>query len=92
MGRPILTTDAPGCRDTVLPGENGLLVPVRDAAALAQAMITLYDMPRDALQRMGLASRARAEAVYDVAQVNRVIAEALLNPTDPGPSNRPASP
>ena len=92
VGRPILTTDAPGCRDTVLPGENGLLVPVRDAAALAQAMITLCDMPRNALHRMGLASRARAEAVYDVVQVNRVIAEALLNPTDPGPGNTPASP
>ena len=92
MGRAILTTDAPGCRDTVLPGENGLVVPVRDVAALAQAMITLCDMPRDALQRMGLAPRARAEAVYDVVQVNRVIAAALLDPPCSGPDNLPACP
>ena len=38
MGRPIVTTDAPGCRETVRPGQNGYLVPVRDAAALAKAL------------------------------------------------------
>ena len=35
MGRPIVTTDVPGCRQTVEPGVNGLIVPVRDPAALA---------------------------------------------------------
>ena len=38
-GRAIITTDAPrGCRETVIPGENGFLVPVGDADALASAM------------------------------------------------------
>jgi len=55
-------------------------------------MITLCDMPRDALQRMGLAPRARAEAVHDVVQVNRVIAAALLDPPCSGPDNLPACP
>jgi glycosyltransferase involved in cell wall biosynthesis len=41
MGRPIITTDAPGCRAPVADGDNGLLVPVRDAQALAGAMIRL---------------------------------------------------
>lgn len=89
MGRPILTTDAPGCRDTVVPGENGLLVPVRDADSLARAMIDLCEMPRDALRRFGLASRARAESVYNVALVNAVIAGALLGQPAPGSEGRP---
>ena len=38
MGRPILTTDVPGCRETVIPGENGYLVPRGDAIALAEQM------------------------------------------------------
>lgn len=91
MGRPILTTDAPGCRDTVVPGQNGLLVPVRDAGALAQAMITLVDMPRHALQRLGHASRARAEAVYDVVHVNGVITKALFDSPESIAATRHAS-
>ena len=38
MGRPIITTDAPGCRETVKEGENGFLVPVKDVAGLKTAM------------------------------------------------------
>ena len=40
MAEPIVTTDAPGCRETVQPGVNGYLVPVRDADALARAPVT----------------------------------------------------
>ena len=87
IGRPILTTDAPGCRDTVVPGETGLLVPVRDADALAQAMKAFCDMPHDELVRWGQAARARAEVVYDVARVNGVITAALLDPPEWGPVN-----
>lgn len=78
MGRPILATDAPGCRDTVEPGVTGVLVPPRDAAALGDAMIALSEMPLEALCDMGQASRRRAEAKYDVRQVNQVIVNALL--------------
>ena len=69
MGRPIVTTDVPGCRETVIEGENGLLVPARNAAALAEAMEKLLD---DAASRarMGERSRALCEARYDVEQVN----------------------
>jgi glycosyltransferase involved in cell wall biosynthesis len=74
MGRPIITTDTPGCRDTVEPGANGWLVPVRDPAALAAAMSTFIDSP-ELIPRMGAESRRRAEAQYDVRHVNaRIIA------------------
>jgi glycosyltransferase involved in cell wall biosynthesis len=72
MGRPIVTTDAPGCRETVIDGENGFLVPVQDAVALAQAMARFIDEP--ALQTsMGIRSRLIAEVKYDVHKVNAVM-------------------
>ena len=39
MGRAVITTDVPGCRETVEHGRNGLLVPARDVRALADAML-----------------------------------------------------
>ncbi|MDW8468614.1 MAG: glycosyltransferase family 4 protein [Burkholderiales bacterium] len=45
MGRPIITTDAPGCRETVEDGVNGYRVPVRDSTALAQAMMRYAEAP-----------------------------------------------
>lgn len=77
MGRPVITTDAPGCRETVVPGANGELVAVADAVALAKAMRRFADMPRDALEAMAGQSRALAEAKYDVRRVNADIALAL---------------
>ena len=41
VGRPIITTDVPGCRETVVHGVNSLLVPPRDVKALAQSMLSL---------------------------------------------------
>ncbi len=69
MGRPIITTDAPGCRQTVRDGENGFLVPVRDVQALVQAMTFFVEHP-EAVPRMGKASRTLAETVFDVHRVN----------------------
>ena len=75
-GRAIVTTDAPGCRETVTDGENGFLVPVRDPAALTAAMQRYIDDPALAA-RHGAASRRMAEAVFDVRRVNAAILEAL---------------
>jgi len=69
MGRAILTTDAPGCRETVIEGENGLLVPARDAGSLYRSMISFIDEPELA-RTMGAASRKLAESKYDVRSVN----------------------
>jgi glycosyltransferase involved in cell wall biosynthesis len=69
MGRPVITTDAPGCRETVVEGENGFLVPVRDPEALAKAMLRFIENPQ-LVETMGRASRALAERRFDVNKVN----------------------
>lgn len=67
-GLPIVTTDTSGCREVVAHGENGLLVPVRDAPALAEALRTLTADP--ALRaRMGAAGRARVEREFSQARI-----------------------
>ena len=67
-GRPIVTTDVPGCRDVVRHGIEGLLVPPRNAGALAAAIQTLLANGeiRDA---MGKNARLRAEAEFDVRKI-----------------------
>jgi glycosyltransferase involved in cell wall biosynthesis len=72
-GRPIVTTDMPGCREAVRDGENGLLVPPRDAPALAEALKRLL-ADADLRTRLGQRGRAMAEAEFGVA---RVIEETL---------------
>ncbi|MEE6443589.1 MULTISPECIES: glycosyltransferase family 4 protein [Pseudomonas] len=69
MGRPIITTDAPGCRETVMPGENGLLVSVKNVDELADAMKRFIVEPELAA-RMGRRSREIAAQRYDVHLVN----------------------
>jgi glycosyltransferase involved in cell wall biosynthesis len=76
MGKPIVTTDVPGCRETVVDGVNGYLVPPRDAVALAGAMKRFLDDPELATT-MGRASRDVAVGKYDVHAVNKVILEHL---------------
>lgn len=83
MGRPIITTDAPGCRETVEPGLNGYLVPARDPEALAAAMARFADEP-EAIARMGANSHAIACAKYDVHVVNRAFLDAFA----PAPAPR----
>ncbi|WP_292492751.1 glycosyltransferase family 4 protein [Mesorhizobium sp.] len=68
MGRPVITTDAPGCRAPILPGVNGLLVPVGATAPLAEAMIHLIDNPNEA-ECMAKNSRSIAEERYDIEKV-----------------------
>jgi glycosyltransferase involved in cell wall biosynthesis len=67
-GRAVVTTDVPGCRDAIDPGVTGVLVPVRNAAALADALNGLINNPARC-QAMGNAGRALAESAFDVRQV-----------------------
>jgi glycosyltransferase involved in cell wall biosynthesis len=76
-GRPIITTDAPGCRETVVHGENGLLVPPRNGPALAEAMIQLLEAPAAEVERMAQASLALARDKYDVHKVNAQLLEVM---------------
>ena len=69
MGKPIITTDAPGCRETVRDGENGFLVPVGDVNALAAAMTRFIGSP-DLEAKMGAESRRLVAERYDVRKVN----------------------
>ncbi|MDG6348297.1 glycosyltransferase family 4 protein [Luteimonas sp. 8-5] len=68
-GRAVITTDAPGCRETVVSGENGFLVNVRDTLSLADAMMRFLEDPSLAIG-MGRKSREIAELKYDVRKVN----------------------
>jgi glycosyltransferase involved in cell wall biosynthesis len=77
-GRPIITTDAPGCRETVKQDVTGLLVPVKDVEALAVAMKRFLDDPTLA-EKMGIEARRFVELKYDVQKVNQEIIEKLLH-------------
>jgi len=65
IGRPIITTDVPGCRGTVDEGQNGLLVTSRDEYALADAMIRFIKLPYKKKQELGHNSRLKAEKEFD---------------------------
>ncbi len=72
MGRPIITTDAPGCRETVAHEENGYLVPVKSVNALVTAMEAFINNP-ELVDTMGKKSLEMAEEKYDVNKVNAVM-------------------
>lgn len=69
MGRPIITTDTPGCRETVVPPRNGFLVPHKDVDALAMAMESFVNNS-NLIHGMGSESRKIAVDKYDVEKVN----------------------
>jgi len=64
MGKPIITTDVPGCRDIVENGENGILVPIKDVESLFNAVIKLINNS-DMRRKMGEKSRIKAEKEFD---------------------------
>lgn len=83
MGRAVITSDAPGCRETVVDNINGFLVPVRDPVALAQAMIRFIHNP-SLVRTQGLKSRTRAVDKYDVRRVNNdlLVGMGILHDTE----------
>lgn len=82
MALPIISTQAAGCRDTVDEGENGLLVPVGDAAALADAMLKLCDATGAQLEAMGAHSREKVLQQFSEAQVFLVYEAVLFRGRD----------
>lgn len=76
MGRPIITTDASGCRETVIDGYNGYLVPVKAVEELAAAMERFIVNP-ELIIEMGKASRQLVEEKFDVHAVNQSMLEAM---------------
>ncbi|QTD54848.1 glycosyltransferase family 4 protein [Parasphingorhabdus cellanae] len=69
MGRAAIVTDVPGCRETIVDGETGYLVPVRDANALEAAMLALAN-DADLRSKMGAAAREFCDEKYAVGKVN----------------------
>ena len=74
-GRAIITTDAPGCKETV-NGNNGFLIEPRNSEQLAEKMIWMIEHPSE-VKRMGMESRKYAEEKFDVEKVNQVMLETM---------------
>jgi lipopolysaccharide/colanic/teichoic acid biosynthesis glycosyltransferase len=89
-GRAIITTDMPGCRETIFEGENvnGMLVPPRDGGALAAAMQRFVDEPGLAAG-YGASSRRMAETLYDVRKVNAQLLDVMQLQPDQAPAPAP---
>jgi glycosyltransferase involved in cell wall biosynthesis len=69
MGRPLITTDVPGCRELVQPRGNGFLVPERNGTALADAMEHFLSLPPSTREKMGYTSRRMVEDQYSEKRV-----------------------
>lgn len=69
MGRPLIATDVPGCRDVVDHGVNGLLCEARSGAALAEIMVTMYKQSDAHWQAMAEASRVKVEREFSEHRV-----------------------
>ena len=78
-GLAVITTDVPGCRETVTDGVNGILVPVRSSQAIADAMIR-YACKPGLVARHAKASRELVERKFDVRVINRQMRQALIGP------------
>ena len=69
MGKPIITSDIPGCRETVQEGRNGYLVPPRNIEALADAFQRFLSLTLEERKSMGHYGRMKAEREFDVKNV-----------------------
>ncbi len=83
MAKPIVTTDVPGCRDTVEEGRNGFLVPVQDGPGLAAGLEKFLQKTAAERAEMGEFSRRKALAEFDlrIVQQRYLAILASLNPT-----------
>ena len=84
MARPLIASDVAGCRELIDDGVTGLLCPVRDATALAAAMVQLVALDRDAREAMGRAGRAKVAREFDEALVIARYLERLADAQHPG--------
>ena len=75
-GRPVITTDWPGCREPIIDGENGILVPVNDPDALADAMIR-FIVEDGLLERLSDSAYETCKEKYEVSIVNKQMRKIL---------------
>jgi glycosyltransferase involved in cell wall biosynthesis len=79
MSRPIISTDVAGCREAVDHFENGLLVPSKNEKALAEAMLTLIEMPKTQRHNMGRKGRLKVLKEFDQELIAHQIVHTLLS-------------
>ena len=72
VGMPVITTNTPGCRETIIPGKNGFLIPPRELNPLMDACRYFLENP-SAIENMGKESRNLAETKFDVNIINRYL-------------------
>ena len=77
-GRPIITSDIPGCREAIIEGESGLLCTPRDAESLTQTMIKMLHTPTPERQQMGKNGRKHMEDQFDKDRVVRETIDAMI--------------
>ena len=77
IGRPIITTETPGCRRTIEPGVSGLICKAGDVGSLVRAMLKMNDMGAEARNIMGIAGRRKIEAEFDERSVIARYVEAI---------------
>lgn len=76
MGRPIITTDAPGCKETVIDGKNGFIVPVGNTELLAEKVLELAS-DSSMRERMAEESYILCKEIFEVNKVNEFIIKKL---------------
>jgi glycosyltransferase involved in cell wall biosynthesis len=69
MGKPLIGTDVPGCRDVIVDGQTGFLCQVRSAQSLAEAMLRMLKLPEAERLNMGMRGRGRVESEYCESRV-----------------------
>jgi len=75
MGKPVITTDSVGCRDTVEDGVTGWLVPPRDSCALGARMLSLFDLTDAERAGISAAARSRVGQIFD----EQIVLKAYVN-------------
>ena len=79
MGKPCITTDAPGCKDAVIDGESGFICKTGDALSLAHKMEQFISMSENGKELIGKNARIRAQNVYSSNRINAIYLDLLLN-------------
>lgn len=79
MGKPIITTDIAGCRETVDEGKNGFLCKPKDTLSLVEAIEKFLTLTLEEKKNMGLYSRQKAEAQFNMEDVKQVYEDILFN-------------
>ncbi len=79
VGRPIITTNTTGCKETVLNGINGFLVPIKDTKSLVKAIQNMLMLDDEKINHMAQESIKLARQKYDVRKVNQNIVKTINN-------------